>query len=57
MQKLTLTAEERQNVRFALRAHPDILEHVESLSQVSRLPKSRLIELLHALGKIGRAHV
>lgn len=50
MQKLTLTAEERQNVRFALRAHPDILEHVESLSQVSRLPKSRLIDILHALG-------
>lgn len=50
MTKLTLTADERQQVRFALRAHPDILDHVPSLSHISRLTKDRLIEITSALG-------
>jgi hypothetical protein len=49
MSKITLSAEERQEVRCALRYHSEILTQVESLSSISKLSKLQLLAALDAL--------
>lgn len=46
----TLSAKERTNLRFALRSHPDVLDQVEKLSDISELTKESLLEAAEALG-------
>ena len=46
----SFSSEERQNIRWALRSNPAILEHVSSLSEINSLTKNRLVDIMNALG-------
>lgn len=46
----TLSAKERTNLRYALRSHPDVLNQVEKLSDISELTKDALLEAAGTLG-------
>lgn len=45
----SFSSKERQEIRWALRSNPGILEHVSSLSEINSLTKSQLIDIMNAL--------
>lgn len=47
---MKLSTKQKQNLRYALHAHPLILQQVGSLSEISALGDERLVEVAAALG-------
>ena len=47
---ITLSAKQREGLRYAIRSHPDVLTQVERLSDVGSLNKRQLLAVAAALG-------
>jgi len=47
---ITLSAKQREGLRYAIRSHPDVLTQVERLSDIGSLNKRQLLAVAAALG-------